>query len=272
MFKPIGYFHCDKKYPYQAARQGNIDINTEMGFIELEGGQNFEQALIGLEQFSHIWIIYQFHKNQNWKPMVLPPRGSSTKIGVFATRSPYRPNPIGMTCVQLRKIEGRKVFVSGFDLLDGTPVLDLKPYLAYADSFPEANMGWIQNEKYEIQFSIQGEQQLQFLEKNGEKNIRGFIINQLSFDPLNADKKRISLTNENIATLSYRTWRVDFTFANNGPDRAINNQEDCTITINGIRSGYSSEELLLTSPDPYQDKQLHRLFVSQFHISDNSSV
>ena len=110
-------------------------------------------ALRGLEEFSHIWLIWQFSEavRDKWSPTVRPPRlGGNTRMGVFATRSPFRPNPIGLSCVRLEAIEkdpklGTVLVVSGADLMDGTPILDIKPYLPYADAHPEALGGFTGN-------------------------------------------------------------------------------------------------------------------------------
>ena len=107
-------------------------------------------ALRGIEEFSHIWLIWQFSEavRQGWSPTVRPPRlGGNTRMGVFATRSPFRPNAIGLSCVELEQVEqdrdlGPVIWVRGVDLMDGTPIFDIKPYLAYADSRPDAVGGW----------------------------------------------------------------------------------------------------------------------------------
>ena len=110
-------------------------------------------ALRGLEEFSHLWLIWQFSQavRDTWSPTVRPPRlGGNTRMGVFATRSPFRPNPIGLSCVRLVGMEkdpelGHVLVVAGADLMDGTPILDIKPYLPYADSHPEALGGFTGN-------------------------------------------------------------------------------------------------------------------------------
>ena len=109
------------------------------------------EAVRGLEDFSHIWLIWQFSKavRENWSPTVRPPRlGGNTRMGVFATRSPFRPNAIGLSCVRLLKVEpntpeGPVLTVAGADLMDGTPILDIKPYIPFADCHPEATGGFI---------------------------------------------------------------------------------------------------------------------------------
>lgn len=101
-----------------------------------------EQVVHDLHGFERIWLIFAFHLSEGWKSMVKPPRGGP-KRGVLATRSPHRPNSIGLSAVELIKVEGRTLHLRGVDLLDGTPVLDIKPYVPYADAFPGAKAGWI---------------------------------------------------------------------------------------------------------------------------------
>ena len=107
-----------------------------------------ENALRGIEQFTHLWLIWNFSESKGWSPTVRPPRlGGNTRLGVFATRSPFRPNPIGLSVVRLEGVErdpklGPVLVVSGADLLDGTPILDIKPYIPYADAHPEASGGF----------------------------------------------------------------------------------------------------------------------------------
>ena len=106
-------------------------------------------ALRGIEGFSHLWLLWQFDRAQRetWSPTVRPPRlGGNERMGVFATRSPFRPNPVGLSCVKLigltQTTEGPVLEIEGADLVDGTPILDIKPYLPYCDSYPEARGGW----------------------------------------------------------------------------------------------------------------------------------
>jgi tRNA-Thr(GGU) m(6)t(6)A37 methyltransferase TsaA len=247
--EPIGTFFADSKYPYEARRQASAD--NSLGEIRLNPG--FEQALEDLEGFERLWIIFQFHHNSDWKPKVMPPRGPRIKRGVFATRAPYRPNALGLSCVRLIKVEGLRVIVEGHDLLDGTPILDIKPYLPYADAFPEAKVGWledIESEKWQVNFSPQAEQQIKWLERQGLTQLKSFIQAQLEFDPLDNKRKRVEKYKENFR-LSYRTWRAEFT-ADEGTR---------SIHIESIHSGYSEADLSKLE-DPYEDKNLHREFLN----------
>lgn len=130
-------------------------IPRQSGLTELESAIVFEpeyrnpEALRGLEGYSHLWLIWEFSeaKREKWSPTVRPPRlGGNKRMGVFATRSPFRPNSIGLSCVKLLRIEdsknGKVLIVSGADMMDGTPIFDIKPYLPFADSHPEAEDGF----------------------------------------------------------------------------------------------------------------------------------
>ena len=126
---PIGYLRSSLATKVEAARQPRAALGTPAR-IELLPGRNFEHALEDLERWELIWVIFWFHLNPGWRPKVLPPRSTTGRKGVFATRSPHRPNPLGMSVVRLERIEGLVLHIRDTDMLDGTPVLDLKPYVA----------------------------------------------------------------------------------------------------------------------------------------------
>jgi len=128
----------------QAARQPRAAAGTPAR-IELLPGRNFEHALEDLAHWELIWVIFWFHLNPGWRPKVLPPRSTTGRKGVFATRSPHRPNPIGMSVVRLERVDGLILHIRDADMLDGTPVLDLKPYVAYTDAHPSAGTGWLED-------------------------------------------------------------------------------------------------------------------------------
>jgi len=139
---PIGIVHSPFKERYAAPRQPALGDNIT-ATIELNDGENLEQAVKDLESFSHIWVIYWMHLNRGWNPTVIPPRGPKERRGVLATRAPHRPNSIGLSAVKLNGIKGRFLEITTLDMLDGTPVLDIKPYIPYADSIPKASHGWL---------------------------------------------------------------------------------------------------------------------------------
>ena len=136
-------------------RQSGLVESLQAQIVFEEGFRNAD-AVRGLEGFSHIWLIWQFSRavRENWSPTVRPPRlGGNERMGVFVTRSPFRPNAIGLSCVKLERIEldsrlGPVLHVSGADLMDGTPIFDIKPYLPYCDSHPEAAGGWTESAEH----------------------------------------------------------------------------------------------------------------------------
>jgi len=140
---PIGVVHSPYKERFATPRQPAYAIGNKPAQIVLNAGFNFEQALQDLQTFSHIWVIYWMHLNQGWNPMVKPPRDKNHKYGLFSTRAPHRPNSIGLSVVPLQEIQGRTLFIGNHDMLDGTPVLDIKPYIKEADMLPDANNGWL---------------------------------------------------------------------------------------------------------------------------------
>ena len=146
IYRPIGILHSPYARRIDAPHQSTVVEGTESGdfvraTLELEDWLD-EKVIQDLSGFERIWLIFAFHLSEGWKNCVKPPRGGP-KRGVLATRSPHRPNSIGLSAVELLKIEGRTLHLRGVDLLDGTPVLDIKPYVPYADAFPEAKAGWI---------------------------------------------------------------------------------------------------------------------------------
>lgn len=145
----IATIHTDFPTKFGVPRQSNM-VPSLQATIVFEPEYRNPDALRGLEEFSYIWLLWGFSKveQEGWSPMVRPPRlGGNTRMGVFATRSPFRPNPIGLSSVKLEKIEldttrGPVLHVSGADLMDKTPIYDIKPYLPFVDSHPEAQAGF----------------------------------------------------------------------------------------------------------------------------------
>jgi len=145
-YRPIGYVRSPYARRMDAPHQATVVEGTPTGSAEeavLELNADLpEEALRDLAGFQRIWVVFAFHRSEGWAPMVRPPRGK-VKRGVLATRSPHRPNAIGLSAVELVSVEGRSLRLRGVDFLDGTPVLDLKPYVPYADAFPDSRAGWI---------------------------------------------------------------------------------------------------------------------------------
>jgi len=139
----IGVVHSSYRERFATPRQPTLDQSAQQAEIRLNRGLNFHQALQDLNGFSHIWVIYWMHLNRGWNPTVIPPRGPKVRRGLFATRAPHRPNSIGLSAVRLTRIEATTLHIEGHDMLDGTPVLDIKPYIPYADAIADASNGWL---------------------------------------------------------------------------------------------------------------------------------
>lgn len=147
--RPIAYIKSDFTDKFGIPRQSGL-VPELTARIVFEPEYRDPNALVGLDGYSHLWLIWQFSTvaaeyaaGKSWRPTVRPPRlGGNARRGVFATRSPYRPNALGLSCVELAGIENGDILVKGADLLDGTPIFDIKPYLPYVDAHPEARGGF----------------------------------------------------------------------------------------------------------------------------------
>jgi len=148
--KTVAHIRSDFHTKFGIPRQSGL-VEELRAVIVFEPEFREPEAVRGLEDFSHLWLIWQFSKavRETWSPTVRPPRlGGNQRLGVFATRSPFRPNALGLSCVKLEKVEihptlGPVIHVSGADLMDGTPIYDIKPYIPYADARPEARGGFV---------------------------------------------------------------------------------------------------------------------------------
>ena len=150
---PIAFIHTEFSEKFGIPRQSGLAASLR-GKIVFTPEYRNPDALRGLQDFSHLWLIWEFSANSSrgqWQPTVRPPRlGGNERMGVFATRSPFRPNPLGLSCVEVDAIEvdsqdGPVIYVKGADLMDGTPIYDIKPYIKYADSRPHAVCGYVDN-------------------------------------------------------------------------------------------------------------------------------
>lgn len=157
LIHPIAHIHTDFPEKFGIPRQSGI-VEELQATVIFEPEYRTADAVRGLEQYSHIWLLWRFSEcaDKPFSPTVRPPRlGGNTRMGVFATRSPFRPNSIGLSCVRLEKIDFETsdtpiLHIAGADLMDGTPILDVKPYLPYADSFPNASGGFALQSKADI--------------------------------------------------------------------------------------------------------------------------
>ncbi len=217
-FDQIGTIHSPYKEKFAVPRQPGL-IEDGGGELHLHSPYNQPEAVRGLEAFSHIWVMFIFHQTMDggWRPTVRPPRlGGNTRTGVFATRSTFRPNPLGMSLIELKGIrcQGQNVILElgSLDLVDGTPVVDIKPYLPFAESYPEARAGFAQSAPpadMAVEFTPYAEQQLAV---NGTRypHLRRFITQVLGQDPRPAYRKGEELERDyavNLLEFNVR-WRV----------------------------------------------------------------
>ena len=219
--KIIARIHNDYKEKFGIPRQAGLAKGLYSKIV-FEPPYRVAEAIRGIEEYSHLWLIWQFSEAQRaeFSPTVRPPRlGGNKRVGVFATRSPFRPNPIGLSSVRLVKVEktqneGHVLIVEGADLMDGTPIYDIKPYLAYSDSHPDATQSFAEGgllHKLEVKFDSGCEKMLP------EDKLEG-VISLLSEDPRPAyidDPVRVY-------TMSFGELEISFTV------------EDNTLTVKGI--------------------------------------
>lgn len=270
LFKPIGYIRSDCRFKAQLPRQAVF--SNSPAFLEFVPDGRLGEACADLRGFDRIWLLSCFHLNTlgHWKSKVRPPVSlNGGKYGVFATRSPYRPNPIGLSCVELLGVEKGGLRIGGCDLLDGTPVLDIKPYIPEVDSFPAAAAGWrdavCDNEAYEVCACGRFAEQAAFVKAIGGGDLLEFCRVQLSMNPFDFKRKRIKA--EDAAAerylLSCRMWRLRFRV-----ERRIHR-----IELLQVVSGYTPDELA-EAKDEYLDKTVHRKFFEKYGVekdeNDNS--
>lgn len=219
--KIIARIHNDYKEKFGIPRQAGLAKGLYSKIV-FEPPYRVAEAIRGIEEYSHLWLIWQFSEAQRaeFSPTVRPPRlGGNKRVGVFATRSPFRPNPIGLSSVRLVKVEktqneGHVLIVEGADLMDGTPIYDIKPYLAYSDSHPDATQSFAEGgllHRLEVKFDSGCEKMLP------EDKLEG-VISLLSEDPRPAyidDPVRVY-------TMSFGELEISFTV------------EDNTLTVKGI--------------------------------------
>ena len=257
---PIGFLRSPLATKVQAARQPRAAAGTPAR-IELLPGRNFEHALEDLAHWELIWVIFWFHLNPGWRPKVLPPRSTTGRKGVFATRSPHRPNPIGMSVVRLERVDGLILRIRDADMLDGTPVLDLKPYVAYTDSHPGAGTGWLEDaarsgtraqpsdpvRAYVVEFEALAAEQAVWIEAHTGLAIRERIQSTLALGPTPHPYRRIRRVDEWMQ-LSVKEWRVRFTVV------------ERDVRVIEIYSGFRASQLAASGAD--ESKRPHREFLA----------
>ncbi|MBS0380543.1 MAG: tRNA (N6-threonylcarbamoyladenosine(37)-N6)-methyltransferase TrmO [Proteobacteria bacterium] len=233
--RPIGYVRSALATKVEAARQASAATNAPAR-IELLPGQNFEHALEDLESWKYIWVLFWFHHNAGWRPKILPPRSTTGRKGVFATRAPHRPNPIGMSVVALERVEGLTVHVRETDMLDGTPVLDIKPYVPYSDALPNAGSGWLGDQpadpgnRFLVTFAPLAEEQAAWVKAHTQLDLRERIEATLALGATPHPYRRIRPMG-GWMQLAVKEWRVRFTV------------DGSKVSVHSVASGYRDSQL-----------------------------
>lgn len=252
--RPVGFVRSPFLEKVEAPRQA-VAEGAEGVAGRVEVLPEHEHALADLEGFDRIWLLFWFHEAEGAvRSKVLPPR-SDRRRGVFATRSPHRPNPIGMSAVRLERVEGLVLHLRDLDLIDGTPVLDIKPYLPYADAFPEAKSGWVgasdPRPSWAVTFTDEAEAQLAWLAAEGlGLDLRARIQEALALGPQPHPYRRIKKTDDGGLVLAVKEWRARFSV----------DVAHSSVMVLGLRSGFRSREL--AGHDPAL--AVHRAFVARF--------
>jgi len=252
VLQPIGIVRTARATKVEVARQPRA-AQGERACIELFSGRDFEHALEDLSRWKLIWVLFWFDRNPSWRPKVLPPRSTSGRKGVFATRSPHRPNPIGLSVVRLERVEGLNVHILDSDMLDGTPVLDLKPYVAYTDSHPDAGTGWLDADPitaFKVTFTPLATEQARWIEQRTGLAIEERIRATLALGPEPHPYRRIRRLDGGGMQLAVKEWRIRFT---------VENREAC---VTAILSGFKAAQLAGDARD--DDRQPHREFRSRW--------
>lgn len=205
--KPIAHIKSDFPTKFGIPRQAGI-VDTLEAVVVFEPEYRNPDALRGIEGFSHLWLIWQFSEavRDTWSPTVRPPRlGGNTRLGVFATRSPFRPNALGLSCVKLVRVEesdmGTVLRVAGADLMDGTPIYDIKPYIPYADCHPDALSGFAPDSGKKLSVSIAED-----IERKIPSEKLPAVIGVLENDP----RPRYQNDPDRIYTMEFADFEISF--------------------------------------------------------------
>ncbi|MEN9844998.1 MAG: tRNA ((37)-N6)-methyltransferase TrmO [Pseudomonadota bacterium] len=215
--EPIGVIRTTMRTKFDSPHQPK-NSDEERSVIQLYPGKSYDVALRDLASFDRVWLIWWFHRNSTWRPLVLPPRGDPIRRGVFATRSPHRPSPIGITAVPLLGVEKLNIIVGNTDLVDGTPILDIKPYVPTVDAFPDASMGWISGveekllepSRYTVTYSPLATAQIEWLRDRWGIAFMDRAHAALSRDPSIHRTRRIRKWQENQLQMGCGGWRIIF--------------------------------------------------------------
>ena len=215
--RSIGFLRSGKGVRFKTLHQPD-EAASETNVLELTPAPGLREALRDLEGMERLWLIWWFHRAESWRPLVLPPRGPAQRRGVFATRSPHRPNPIGMTPARLLGVEGLRLLLGPCDLLEGTPILDIKPYVPAYDAFPDSAAGWIDTvealqarpPQYSVTWGPLAREQGEWLRSAWSVDFQQRLEEILGRDPRPHRTRRIRRLPEGGFEIGCGSWRAEF--------------------------------------------------------------
>ncbi len=264
--QPIGYLRTRQQVKFQAGHQPTTAAEAA-NELELLAGCGYEQALQDLGGMERVWLLWWFHRNERWRPLVLPPRGPARRRGVFATRSPHRPNPLGLTAVPLLGVDGRRLLLGPCDLVDGTPIFDLKPYVAAYDAFPAARAGWIdametelrEPARFTVSLSAAATVHAQWLRENWQIDFTPRLIELLSRDPTPHRTRRIRRRNATDFEIGCGAWRAVFTVT------------DETVCVRALEAAYPMKFLHRADYREVPDQAAQLAFLARWPLDSAPS-
>ncbi len=257
--QPIGYLRTRQQVKFQAGHQP-VTAEEERNELELLPDCGYEHALQDLAGMERVWLVWWFHRNDNWRPLVLPPRGPSKRRGLFATRSPHRPNPLGLTAVELLEVKGRRLLLGPCDLVDGTPVFDIKPYVAAYDAFPAARAGWIDAmeaelqapSRYLVRLADAADAQARWLRETWGVDFTRRLFELLSRDPSPHRTRRIRKRNGAQWEIGCGAWRAVFEVSGD------------SVSVVALEAAYPMRFLLRPNHEEVPDRDAQLAFIARW--------
>ena len=255
--QPIGHIRAPQQLKFQTRHQPD-ETDADSSVLELLPSHDYSQALQDLAGFERIWLVWWFHRNSNWRPLVLPPRGPAQRRGVFATRSPHRPNPLGITPVRLLAIKNNRLILGPCDLVDGTPVFDIKPYVPAFDSFPDSRAGWIdevdialsQPGRFAVGLSVLTMTQAEWLREHWQIDFVPRLLELLSRDPSPHRTRRIKRRSPEQWVIGCGAWRAVFSVTGE------------SVHVLALEAGYPLRFLLRENYEEVPDRDAQLAFLT----------
>lgn len=259
--RPIGFVRSGKSEKF-AARHQPLEGSTESSVLEWTDPAAMREAVQDLDGFTRIWLVWWFHRNRGWRPLVLPPRGPARRRGVLATRSPHRPNPLGLTAVRLLGVTARGLVLGPCDLVEGTPVFDVKPYIPAYDAFPSERAGWMdaveQEESggpaYQLDWAPVASEQAAWLHSAWNLDFRTRLEEILSRDPTPHRTRRI-VRRGPLLEIACGAWRAWF------------DVDGSVVRIHSLRVGFPRRFLLDPTRTQVPDREAQLAFLARWPAS-----